>query len=181
MSKTSKPEQFALPLEPDETRRPDLAADERALIQQAIACLEARYHVRQEALTSPRDTRDYLKLRLAGVPYEVVAVLLLDNRHRVLQYRELFRGTVDGASVRPREVLRLVLSANAAAVILAHNHRPERSGGAITGGPAHHAAVEGCAGPDGRAGTGSHRRRRRTWRVIRGAWADLTRGTGIGE
>jgi DNA repair protein RadC len=122
MSKTSKPEQFALPLEPDETRRPDLAADERALIQQAIACLEARYHVRQEALTSPQDTRDYLKLRLAGVPYEVFAILLLDNRHRVIQYRELFRGTIDGASVHPREVVRLVLGTNAAAVILAHNH-----------------------------------------------------------
>jgi DNA repair protein RadC len=122
MSKKAHPEQFALALEPDETRRPELDADERALIQRAIACLEAHYHVRKEALTSPDETRDYLKLRLGGVPYEVFALLLLDNRHRVIQYRELFRGTIDGASVHPREVVRLVLRANAAAVIFAHNH-----------------------------------------------------------
>jgi DNA repair protein RadC len=122
MPKKSKPQQFALPLESDEYRRPELADDERTLIQQAIACLEARYHVRKEVLTSPQATRDYLKLRLAGVPYEVFAILLLDNRHRVIQYRELFRGTIDGASVHPREVVRLVIGANAAAVILAHNH-----------------------------------------------------------
>ncbi|MBK1630649.1 DNA repair protein RadC [Thiohalocapsa halophila] len=118
----SKPQQFALALEPDETRRPELDTDERALIQRAIACLEAHYHVRKEALTSPDETRDYLKLRLAGVPYEVFAILLLDNRHRVLQYRELFRGTIDGASVHPREVVREAMRWNAAAVILAHNH-----------------------------------------------------------
>ncbi|WP_295542262.1 DNA repair protein RadC [uncultured Thiohalocapsa sp.] len=122
MSMYPNPHQFALPLEPEEVRRPALADDERTLVQQAIACLEARYHVRQETLTNPQATRDYLKLRLAGVPYEVFAVLLLDNRHRVIQYRELFRGTIDAASVHPREVVRLVLDANAAAVVLAHNH-----------------------------------------------------------
>jgi DNA repair protein RadC len=122
MSTNPNPQQFALPLEPDDSRRPELADDERALIAQAIACLEARYHVRKEALTSPDETRDYLKLRLAGVPYEVFAMLLLDNRHRVMRYVELFRGTIDGASVHPREVVRLVISANAAAVIMAHNH-----------------------------------------------------------
>ena len=122
MSKKCKPQQFALPLECDEHRRPELSDQERALIAQAIACLEARYQVRQDVLTSPEATRDYLKLRLAGVPYEVFAMLLLDNRHRVIQYRELFRGTIDGASVHPREVVREVMGCNAAAVIFAHNH-----------------------------------------------------------
>ena len=122
MPRKTNPSQFALVLEGDNMRRPNLTPDERALIDQAIACLEARYQVSGEALTSPDATRDYLKLRLMGVPYEVFACLLLDNRHRVIQYRELFRGTIDGASVHPREVVRLVMESNAAAVILAHNH-----------------------------------------------------------
>ena len=119
---SKNPEQFALILEPEHTRRPELTEDERDLIERAIRCLEARYHVSQDALTSPEATRDYLKLRLDGVPYEVFAVLLLDNRHRVISYQELFRGTIDGASVHPREVVRKVMEANAAAVIFAHNH-----------------------------------------------------------
>jgi len=118
----SNPQQFALTLESDDARRPELTDEERELIARAIRCLEARYQVSKDALTSPEATRDYLKLRLDGVPYEVFAVLLLDNRHRVLHYVELFRGTVDGASVHPREVVRLVMKNNAAAVILAHNH-----------------------------------------------------------
>ena len=73
-------------------------------------------------LTSPGATRDYLKLRLYGRPYEVFACLFLDNRHRVLSYEELFRGTIDGASVHPRKVVRRVIDTRAAAVILAHNH-----------------------------------------------------------
>ena len=118
----SNPHQFALTLEPDHTRRPELSDEERDLIDRAIRCLEAKYRVSQNTLTSPEATRDYLKLRLDGVPYEVFAVLLLDNRHRVLRYVELFRSTIDGASVHPREVVRLVMESNAAAVIFAHNH-----------------------------------------------------------
>ncbi len=76
----------------------------------------------QDVLTSPEATRDYLKLRLYGLPHEVFACLFLDNRHRVIRYEELFTGTVDGASVHPREVVRKVLETNAAAVIFAHNH-----------------------------------------------------------
>ncbi|MCC7279070.1 MAG: DNA repair protein RadC [Chromatiaceae bacterium] len=104
------------------TRRVGLSAAELDLIHRAIQCLEARYRVNGEALTSPEATRQYLKLRLDGSAYEVFACVLLDTRHQVLGYRELFRGTVDGASVHPREVVREVLAANACAVILAHNH-----------------------------------------------------------
>lgn len=75
-----------------------------------------------EALTDPDASARYLKSRLAAYPYEVFACLFLDNRHRVIAFEELFRGTIDGASVHPREVVRQCLAHNAAAVILAHNH-----------------------------------------------------------
>lgn len=74
------------------------------------------------ALSSPRDSGDYLRAQLRDRPYEVFACLYLDNRHRVLAFEELFRGTVDGASVHPREVVRACLRHNACAVIFAHNH-----------------------------------------------------------
>jgi DNA repair protein RadC len=74
------------------------------------------------SLGNPRDSGDYLRARLRHLPYEVFACLFLDNRHRVLAFAELFRGTIDGASVHPREVVRACLQRNAAAVIFAHNH-----------------------------------------------------------
>lgn len=74
------------------------------------------------SLGNPRDSGDYLRARLRHLPYEVFACLFLDNRHRVLAFEELFRGTVDGASVHPREVVRACLGHNACAVIFAHNH-----------------------------------------------------------
>ncbi|QSP95254.1 DNA repair protein RadC [Marinobacter salinisoli] len=75
-----------------------------------------------DPLRSPEDTRRFLTSRLGTYHHEVFAGLFLDNRHRVLQYRELFRGTIDGAAVYPREVVRQALEDNAAAVIFAHNH-----------------------------------------------------------
>jgi DNA repair protein RadC len=77
---------------------------------------------RNEALTSPADSRRYLQAKLLHYPYEVFSCLYLDNRHRVIDYEELFRGTIDGASVHPREVVKRALAHNAAALILAHNH-----------------------------------------------------------
>lgn len=73
-------------------------------------------------LTSPDLTRDYLMRQLVDKPYEVFAILLLDSQHRVIQFVELFRGTINSASVYPREVVKLVLEKNAAAVIVCHNH-----------------------------------------------------------
>ncbi len=75
-----------------------------------------------DPLRSPEDTRRFLTSRLGTYPHEVFAGLFLDNRHRIIQYRELFRGTIDGAAVYPREVVRQALEDNAAAVIFAHNH-----------------------------------------------------------
>jgi len=77
---------------------------------------------RGNALTSPDITRAYLSAQLRGYSYEVFACLFLDNQHRVIQLDELFRGTIDGASVYPREVVKQALRHNAAAVIFAHNH-----------------------------------------------------------
>ncbi|HKR77690.1 MAG TPA: DNA repair protein RadC [Rhodanobacter sp.] len=74
------------------------------------------------ALGNPRDSGSYLSARLRHLPYEVFGCLWMDNRHRVLAFEELFRGTVDGASVYPREVVRACLQHNACAVIFAHNH-----------------------------------------------------------
>lgn len=75
-----------------------------------------------ETLRDPIDSARYLKSRLAGFPYEVFGCLFLDNRHRVIAFEELFRGSIDGAHVHPREVVRRCLAHNAAAVIFAHNH-----------------------------------------------------------
>lgn len=77
---------------------------------------------RGTALSSPAATRQYLSARLRDHPCEVFACLFLDTRHRVIAFEELFRGTIDGASVHPREVVRRALAHNAAALILAHNH-----------------------------------------------------------
>ncbi|MCP4517181.1 MULTISPECIES: RadC family protein [Rhodanobacter] len=89
------------------------------------------------SLGNPRDSGDYLRARLRHLPYEVFGCLYLDNRHRVLAFEELFRGTVDGASVHPREVVRACLQHNACAVIFAHNHpsgvaEPSQADRAIT-------------------------------------------------
>jgi DNA repair protein RadC len=74
------------------------------------------------ALLNPQATRDYLHMRLRDLPHEVFCALFLDNRHRVIAFEELFRGTLDGANVHPREVVKRALALNAAAIIFAHNH-----------------------------------------------------------
>lgn len=74
------------------------------------------------ALTSPDVMRPFLSRTLGTLPYEMFSVILLNNRHQLIGMRELFRGTIDGASVHPREVIREALAHNAAAVVLAHNH-----------------------------------------------------------
>jgi len=73
-------------------------------------------------LSNPRATREFLRMRLRDLAHEVFCCVYLDNRNRVISFQELFRGTIDGASVHPREVVKEALARNAAAVILAHNH-----------------------------------------------------------
>ncbi|MFM7067178.1 MAG: DNA repair protein RadC [Gammaproteobacteria bacterium] len=108
---------------------------------QAALELARRHHLAAlregPLLANPRAARDYLRAQLRDREHEVFCCLFLDNRHRFLAYEELFRGTIDGASVHPREVVKAALARQAAAVILAHNHpsgiaEPSRADEAIT-------------------------------------------------
>lgn len=73
-------------------------------------------------LSDPSASKRYLMIQLAELEHEVFACIFLDNRHRVIAYEEMFRGTIDGATVHPREVVKSALGHNAAALIFAHNH-----------------------------------------------------------
>ena len=97
----------------------------RACTLHAALELGRRYlacELQRETLANPTACAGFLRTRLGAYPYEVFACLFLDQRQRVLAFEELFRGSIDGASVHPREVVRRCLAHNAAAVILAHNH-----------------------------------------------------------
>lgn len=71
---------------------------------------------------TPRAVKDYVALALGSLQHEVFAVLFVDAQHRLIAYKEMFRGTLTQTSVYPREVVREALHHNAAAVLLAHNH-----------------------------------------------------------
>lgn len=98
----------------------------RAAIIRALPELAQRYYAASlpagAAIKSPSDTESYLHARIRHLGHELFCCLYLDNRHRVLRFDEMFRGTIDGTSVYPREVVKEALAINAAAVILAHNH-----------------------------------------------------------
>lgn len=93
---------------------------------QAVVEMSRRFFAeklrRGDELTSAVMVKDFLKSKLRDYHHEVFACIFLDNRHRVIQYEELFTGTIDSASVYPREVVKKVLEHNASAIILAHNH-----------------------------------------------------------
>ena len=93
----------------------------RTILEIGRRYLEARLR-KGDALASPGDTRRYLQARLRAYDHEVFACLFLDNRHRVISFEEMFHGTIDGASVHPREIAKRALLRNAAALIVAHNH-----------------------------------------------------------
>ncbi len=92
-----------------------------AAIELARRSIEGRLK-ETSALTSPGAVRDYLRISLGRLPHEVFVCIWLDAQHRVIDSQELFRGTLTQTSVYPREVVKSGLRANAAAVILAHNH-----------------------------------------------------------
>ena len=77
---------------------------------------------RGEAISDPDITRKFLTMKLRHHTREVFACLFLDNQHRLIRFEEMFYGTIDGASVHPREVVKRSLELNAAAIIFAHNH-----------------------------------------------------------
>ncbi|MCC7413457.1 MAG: DNA repair protein RadC [Gammaproteobacteria bacterium] len=108
----------------------------QACIELARRCLEAKL-ARGDAIASPDDTRRFLGARLRAHGREVFACMFLDNRHRVIAFEELFYGTIDSATVHPREIVKRALALNAAALILAHNHpsgvaEPSRADAALT-------------------------------------------------
>ncbi len=76
----------------------------------------------REVLSSPQVVRDFLRVRLSGLEHEIFAVLMLDAQHALIDYVELFRGSVSQTTVYPREVVKEALARNAAAVVLVHNH-----------------------------------------------------------
>ena len=94
---------------------------EHQVLEKAAEILACKY-VRQDAFCSSEATKDFLRFKLGNYEREVFAVMLLDSQHKMIEYRELFLGTIDAASVYPREVVKAVLLENAAAVIFAHNH-----------------------------------------------------------
>jgi DNA repair protein RadC len=104
----------------DEAGVPRKATSEEILA--GARALLARSIRRGKLLESPRAVRDYLSVNLGTLPHEVFGILHLDNRHRLIEWQELFRGTLDGATVHPREVVKEALARNTAACILVHNH-----------------------------------------------------------
>ena len=92
------------------------------ILKSAQAILAERLNRADLLLSSPKVVADYLISQLATLEHEVFAALFLDNRHRLLTYQELFRGTINGCSAHSRELVKFALHCNSAAVILAHNH-----------------------------------------------------------
>lgn len=95
---------------------------ENALIKKAIKVLEDRLEYERVSLSSPSAVRDLLRLRMAELEHETFVALWLNAQNRLIEFEELFRGTLTQASVYPREIVKAALAANAAGVILAHNH-----------------------------------------------------------
>ena len=95
--------------------------EKQAVVTLAMKVLAIKFRAGR-ALSSPEETRSYLRLKLAGYRNEVFGSLFLVNRHRVIAVRELFQGTIDGASVHPRVVVQQALEVNAAAMVFFHNH-----------------------------------------------------------
>jgi DNA repair protein RadC len=96
-------------------------SEEDRVIQNALQILQNRFE-NAKALTSPQDTKNYLSLKLTERQREQFYVLFLNTRHQVLKLKKMFEGTLDGATVYPREVVKEALRLNAGAVILCHNH-----------------------------------------------------------
>jgi DNA repair protein RadC len=92
------------------------------VLDRAQAVIAQRFRAGAPCLENPARTAEYLKLKLGALEYEVFGILALDARNRLIEYVELFRGTIDGAAVYPREVAREALARNAASLILFHCH-----------------------------------------------------------
>lgn len=92
------------------------------VINSALSILETRLKEPEALFTCSKDTKNYLTLKFGELEHETFSLLLLNNQHGLISCQELFRGTIDGAAVYPREVVKVTLAFNAAAVIFTHNH-----------------------------------------------------------
>src|SRR4051812_2875430 len=113
------------------------SAEANTLIATALKVLEMRMRAQPTVLTSPGAVRDYLRLLFAGREHEVFVCVWLDAQHRAIKVEEAFRGTLTQTTVYSREIVKMALAANAAAVIFAHNHpsgvaQPSHSGELLT-------------------------------------------------
>jgi DNA repair protein RadC len=112
---------YAIPLFTLNEAGTAVPATEEAILAAARELLSLRVR-RGRSLSSPQVVRDYLVVKLGARECETFCCLFLDSRHRLIEFVELFRGTIDGAAVHPREVVKEALRRNAAAVIFAHPH-----------------------------------------------------------
>ena len=117
------------------TRAKTTSADE-GIVLRAIKVLRSRLQER-DVFSTPDTVKDFLRLQAQGLAHEVFSVMYLDAQNRLLQYEQLFRGTLTQTSVYPREVIKQALAWNAASVVLHHNHpsgvcEPSRADEALT-------------------------------------------------
>lgn len=99
-----------------------LNQNDQAIVNQAISIISNSYKREDLQATSPYLVKQFCQLQIANLDHEVFGVLLLDSQHRLIEFIKLFRGTINAASVYPREVVKEALIKNAAAVIFTHNH-----------------------------------------------------------
>ena len=92
------------------------------IIEKALAILQSRLKKPKAYFSSPNDVKNYLTLKFGALEHEVFSVMFLDNAHGLIEFQEMFRGTINKAAVYPREVLKASIAFNATAVIVAHNH-----------------------------------------------------------
>lgn len=106
---------------PEPRSGPSFSENQQLTINEAIGILESRLQA-TKAFTSTADVKQYCQLHIATEPDEYFCGMFLDSQHRLIAFERIFRGTIDGASIYPRVVVRRALELNAAALILTHNH-----------------------------------------------------------
>jgi len=97
-------------------------ASDKIVIEAARHAVEKKLSRRGLTFSGPQSTKQYVPVLLGGLDYEVFCVAYLDNRHRLIEFQQLFRGTIAGCSVHPREIIKETIRLEAAAIILFHNH-----------------------------------------------------------
>lgn len=99
-----------------------LTQAQQATVDDALDILASRLTRTNVVIHATSDVVAYCSLKLSSLAHEVFAVMFLDNRHQMIKFEVMFRGTIDSAPIYPREVAKEALACNAAAVVLSHNH-----------------------------------------------------------